>query len=83
MKLNTLTDTTKPWVVLKFTHFRDNKIHTFRSEVNRLTGDRLSSFDSGPPTVGDSIGWVRSVIKDVFKKSKGVVFYDASKHFKK
>jgi hypothetical protein len=57
---------------IRFIH-KDDTEHTFTSVVNRLTGDRMSYFDSSAPTVGDSLAWVRSVFRDIRKKSKGVL----------
>jgi hypothetical protein len=83
MKINPLTDTSKPWVLVKFIHFGDNEEHTFRSEVNSLTGARLSSFDDNAPDVGDTITWVRGVLRGIAKKSNGITFFESSKHLKK
>ncbi len=55
---------------IRFIHFKDNKEHYFSSVVNSMTGDRMSYFDSDAPSVNDGIGWVKSVFKDIKKKSK-------------
>ncbi len=47
----------------------DGKEHTFYSCINDLTGSRLSAFDGSPPTIDGSIAWVRSVFRDIRKKS--------------
>lgn len=46
------------------------KTHIFSSWVNRLSGDRLSGFDNGSPSVGDSLQWVTSVFRDIRAKAK-------------
>lgn len=57
---------------IRFTH-SDGKEHSFYSVVNRLTGSRLSAFDSNAPTIDNSIHWVKSVFRDIRSKSKGVL----------
>lgn len=64
---NPLTDLKKPWVFIKFIH-TDNKPHTFHSEVNSLTGSRLTAFDNDAPSINESVAWVKSVIKDIRNK---------------
>lgn len=54
---------------IQFIH-TDGKEHTFCSVINRLTGDRLSYFDNDPPTVNDSLKWVKSIFKNIRKKAR-------------
>ena len=58
---------------IRFIHFRDNKEHYFYSVVNDMTGDRLSAFDGDAPTIDDSLTWVRSVFRDIRRKSTKVI----------
>lgn len=67
-----LTDTTKPWVVVRFTHFRDGLTHKFYSVVNEMSGNRLSAFDDDAPGIDDPIAWVRSVLRDIHSKASNV-----------
>jgi hypothetical protein len=67
MKTHTLHDTSKKGGFIRFIH-SDGSTHEFYSWVNLLNGDRLSSFDGNPPTVNDSISWVKSVFRDIRKK---------------
>ena len=55
---------------IRFIHFRDGKEHSFYSCVNRMTGSRLSAFDSNPPTIDDPKPWIRSVFRDIRAKAK-------------
>ena len=64
----TLTDRSKPWGVIKFIH-KDGIEHKFYSAVNRLTGDRLSAFDSDAPTYDNTGAWAKSVFQDIHKKA--------------
>lgn len=55
--------------VIHFIHFRDGKEHTFRTCVNDISGSRLSWFDSNPPTIDDSVAWIKSVFRDIRSKA--------------
>lgn len=76
-----LVDKTKPYGEIRFIHFRDGKEHVFYSAVNSLTGDRMSAFDTEPPSVGDSLSWVKSVFRDIRTKATKVISYEGAKHF--
>lgn len=54
---------------IRFIH-SDGKEHSFTSTVNELSGDRMSWFDDEPPSVGDTVSWVRSVFRDIRKKAE-------------
>jgi hypothetical protein len=58
---------------IRFIHFGDGKEHTFYSCINDLSGDRLSAFDSDPPTINDPLRWVRSVFRDIREKATEVL----------
>lgn len=58
-----------PWGIIKFVH-HDGTTHSFYSVVNRLTGSRLSAFDSNPPEIDSSMSWVKSVFRDIHRKAK-------------
>lgn len=58
---------------IRFIHFRDGKEHTFYSCVNDMSGSRLSAFDSDPPSIDDSLKWVRSVFRDIRAKATKVL----------
>ncbi len=48
----------------------DGKEHSFYSVVNKLSGSRLSAFDSDAPTIDQSLGEIRKIFKDIKKKAK-------------
>lgn len=54
---------------IRFIH-SDGKEHSFASVVNKLSGSRLSYFDSDPPSIDDSKLWILSVVRDIKKKAK-------------
>lgn len=54
---------------IRFIH-NDGKEHCFYSVVNRLTGSRLSAFDSDPPTIDDPLAYVKSVFRDIRAKAE-------------
>jgi hypothetical protein len=64
LKVHPLHDVRAAGVAIRFIH-SDGEIHEFYSWVNRMTNNRLSGFDNDPPTVGDSLKWVRSVVRDI------------------
>ena len=72
-----LADKKKPWGYIKFIH-KDGKEHEFYSCVNRLNGNRLSAFDSHSPYVNESVKWAKSVFRDIFTKSKGVLEFEGN-----
>ena len=51
----------------------DGKKHSFSTAVNDMSGSRLSWFDSDPPSIDDDMSWIKSVFRDIRKKSNGVV----------
>jgi hypothetical protein len=69
MKMHTLHDTSKKGGSIRFAR-PDGSTHEFSSWVNSLTGDRLSAFDGNPPTINDSLSWVKSVFRDIQAKAK-------------
>ena len=76
MKENLLADKSKPWGHIEFIH-KDGKKHYFWSYVNKLNGNRLSSFDNEAPYIDKNSKWAKSVFSDIFKKSK-VLSYDGN-----
>ena len=74
-----LTDKDKPWVVVEFVCYTNNKPRKFYSSINELSGSRLTAFDSSAPSIDDSMATIRSIVKDIFKKSNGVTGYGSSK----
>ncbi len=54
---------------IRFIHRADNTEHVFYTCVNRMSGDRLSGFDNSPPTVNDSMKYIKSVFRDIRKKA--------------
>ncbi len=58
---------------IRFIHFRDGTEHTFYTCVNDMTGSRMSWFDSNPPDIDESIGYIRSVFRDIRKKATRVI----------
>lgn len=69
LKAHDLGDKSKPWGEILFLH-TDGKKHTYYSYVNTMSGDRLSAFDGNPPSIGDTIGYVKSVFRDIRKKAE-------------
>ncbi len=72
-----LANKKKPWGYVKFIH-RDGKIHEFYSCVNRLNGDRLSAFDNHSPYVNETLKWAKSVFRDIFTRSKGILEFEGN-----
>jgi hypothetical protein len=58
---------------IRFIHADDGLEHSFSTCVNDMTGDRMSSFDECPPHINDSLSWVRSVFRDIRKRSTKVL----------
>lgn len=58
--------------MIKFVH-TDAKIHSFRSVVNDLTGDRLSYFDNNAPSINDELKRIKSIFKNIREKSLDIV----------
>jgi len=46
------------------------KEQSFSSCINDLSGDRLTWFDNEPPSIGDSLAWVRGAFKEIRKKAE-------------
>lgn len=57
---------------ITFVH-SDGQEHSFSTCINRLSGSRLSWFDSDAPSVDDSMNWIKSVFRDIRAKSQKVV----------
>jgi hypothetical protein len=72
-----LANKKKPWGYVKFIH-RDGKVHEFYSCVNRLNGDRLSAFDNHSPYVNETLKWAKSVFRDIFTRSKGILEFEGN-----
>lgn len=69
-------------VRIRFIHFRDGKEHVFCSTINRLSGNRLSWFDNEAPVIDSEKGdWAKSVIRDLYKKSKGILSHESTGGF--
>jgi hypothetical protein len=60
----------KPWGEIKFIHHLNGETWVFYSYVNELNGDRLSAFNTEPPSIGDSLKWVKSVFRDIRTKAE-------------
>jgi hypothetical protein len=67
--INPCADSEEKFGKIRFIH-KDGKEHCFYSAVNEMSGSRLSAFDSDAPTIDDSLGWVRSVFKDIRAKAQ-------------
>lgn len=52
---------------IRFIH--NGKEHTFYTCVNSMTKDRMSYFDNNPPTINNSLSWIKSVFNDIRAKS--------------
>lgn len=68
MKLNPLTDKTQPFTLVEFIDSKKEK-HVFHSEVNSLTGDRLTAFDNEAPTINNSINDIKKIISNIEKRA--------------
>jgi len=75
-----LTDTTKPWGVIRFIHTHGEKCK-FYSVVNEMSGNRMTAFDNDPPGIDDEMPWIKSVFRDIRKKAIKVLEYQGTKHF--
>lgn len=69
IKLPPLTRASSPHIVIRFIH-SDGKEHRFYSVINDLNGCRMTAFDNDPPSVDDTLSYVRSVIRDLHSKAK-------------
>ena len=67
--IHSLADTKRKGGQIRFIH-SDGTEHKFYSVINTLSGSRLSGFDGSPPSVDDSLKWVKSVFKDIRKRSE-------------
>ena len=72
-KVHPLADDTKPCGLIRFIHFQDKKEHTFGFANNKMSGDTLAWFDKAPPSIGDSQSWIKSVVRDIYKKADKIV----------
>lgn len=68
LEVHPLHEKGKPFGVIQFVH-HDGTVHIFRSEVNRLTGDRLTGFDNEAPGINDPMDWIKSVFKGIRSKA--------------
>jgi hypothetical protein len=75
-----LADKTKPWGVISFIH-SDGREHKFWTAVNKMSGSRLSAFDSNPPDIDESLAYIKTVFRDIRKRAK-VTGFNGSKQFK-
>lgn len=75
--MKNLIDKNKPWGIIRFIH-KDGKEHEFYSCINKMTGDRLSAFDTLPPFVNESLYWAKSVFRDIKNKSKQVISFEGN-----
>ena len=71
----------KPWGVIRFIDFKDGSEHKFYTMVNEMSGNRLTAFDNDPPSIDDSLPWIKSVFKDIRKKATEILSYEGTKHF--
>jgi hypothetical protein len=67
-KISSLADPQELMGQIRFIH-KDGKEHLFYSVVNIMSGTRLSGFDDDPPSMDDSLAWVRSVFHDIRTKA--------------
>ena len=64
-----IVNQSKPFAEIKFIH-KDGKQHSFYTAVNDLTGNRISGFDGAAPSIDDSMSWIMTVFRDIYKKAK-------------
>lgn len=70
--IHPLAEKNKPSGKIRFIH-TDGTERFFVSVVNRLTGDRLSYFDTAAPTINDSLSLVKGVFNGIRSKSNQVL----------
>ena len=58
---------------IRFIHFKDGKEHEFGFATNQLSNSILAWFDSDAPYVCEGTAWIKSVVRDIYKKSTKVV----------
>ena len=58
--------------MIRFVH-SDGKEHKFYTCINDLSGSRLTAFDDNAPSVNDSVAWIKSVFRDIRRKSSRVI----------
>jgi hypothetical protein len=71
----------KPWGVIRFINFKDGSEYKFYTMVNEMSGNRLTAFDNDPPSINDSLPWIKSVFKDIRKNANEILSYEGTKHF--
>jgi hypothetical protein len=79
-KPHPLCDMEKPWSVIRFIHKGSER--EFYTMINTMTGDRMTAFDNDPPSINDPVKWIKSVFRDIHKRSDKVLNQQGTKHFK-
>jgi hypothetical protein len=69
IKIHPLAADDKPQGMIRFIH-KDGEEHTFYCCVNEMSGSRLSWFDSDPPDIDEPIAYIKTVFRDIRKKTK-------------
>ena len=72
-EVHPLADASKPCGTIHFIHFQDKKEHTFGFANNKMSESSLAWFDSSAPSIGESQAWIKSVIRDIYKKADKVI----------
>jgi len=79
--LLSLSDENQKGIIIKFISEIDLKDHLYYSLVNSLTGDRLSGFDSGPPSINQSVSDIKSIIDKIRKQAVKIIYVKSSNYF--
>lgn len=66
-----------PFIEVRFIHSDGNE-HYFYSVVNDLSGDRLSGFDHGAPTINESLASIRATVARIKHKALRVLSIDGN-----
>ena len=64
---------TKTNIIIEFISEVDNKNHLYYSCVNLLSGDRLSAFDSNPPSINQDIEEIKKIIGNIKRKAIKII----------
>ncbi len=72
-QVHTLAADDCPCGKIRFIHFKDGKEHSFGFATNEMSNSILAWFDSSPPSIETGHAWIKSVVKDIYKKATKVV----------
>jgi len=76
--INPLADKSKPWGVIKFE--LEGKIHVYYTMINRLSGNRMSAYNSEAPYINSTMAEEKKEFKKIRELAK-ILDYQGTKHF--